>query len=173
MSRAARQKTGVILALVALALGISAGAAYGWANEETDTNNQGHEENNHGNKNKGGKHKGERPEQNVPPATPETPQTPATPTPATPAAPVTPQGTPTPQQPTTPESTPTPSGGGENESPESPVVAQQTPTAAPLAPVAERKELAQTGLNPGLIALLGAMCLGGGAFFLRRALARG
>ena len=53
------------------------------------------------------------------------------------------------------------------------MVAQQTPTAAPLAPVAERKELAQTGLDPGLIALLGAVCLGGGGFLFRRALARG
>ena len=69
MSRAtARQKTGVMFALVALVLGISAGAAYGWANEQpTDTNNQGHEQENEHHGNKGGKHKGNKPEENVPP----------------------------------------------------------------------------------------------------------
>lgn len=169
-----------MFALVALVLGISAGAAFGWANEQpTETNNQGyqHDRDNHGKK---GKHKGDRPKENVPPTvtTPETPQPPTPAAPAVPAAPVTPQGGPSqtpPEQPATPESGPTPGGGGQEESPPGSPVVAQTPTqpAAPLAPVAERKELAQTGLNPGLIALLGAMCLGGGAFFLRRALARG
>ena len=42
----------------------------------------------------------------------------------------------------------------------------------PLAPAAERKKLAETGLNPGLIAMLGVFLLGGGAFLFRRAFAR-
>ena len=57
--------------------------------------------------------------------------------------------------------------------PESPVVAQAPPEAgAPVSPAANRTELAKTGLDPALIALLGAMCLGGGALLFRRALAR-
>jgi LPXTG-motif cell wall-anchored protein len=52
-------------------------------------------------------------------------------------------------------------------------VAQAPPEQPALAPVAERKELAQTGLDPGLIALLGALCLAGGGLLFRRALARG
>jgi len=38
--------------------------------------------------------------------------------------------------------------------------------------VAQRSQLAKTGLDPALIALLGALCLGGGALLFRRALAR-
>ena len=57
--------------------------------------------------------------------------------------------------------------------PKSPVVAQAPPQAgAPTAAAAERNQLAKTGLDPGLIALLGAMCLGGGGLLFRRALAR-
>jgi LPXTG-motif cell wall-anchored protein len=57
--------------------------------------------------------------------------------------------------------------------PESPVVAQAPPEeGAPTSQAASRKELAKTGLDPGLIALLGAMCLGGGGLLFRRALAR-
>ena len=57
--------------------------------------------------------------------------------------------------------------------PESPVVAQAPPEeGAPTSPAAKRTELAKTGLDPALIALLGAMCLGGGALLFRRALAR-
>jgi LPXTG-motif cell wall-anchored protein len=50
----------------------------------------------------------------------------------------------------------------------------QAPTAesAPLAPVSEHRKLARTGLDPAVIALLGALCLGGGAFLFRRAMAR-
>jgi LPXTG-motif cell wall-anchored protein len=52
-------------------------------------------------------------------------------------------------------------------------VAQPPPQpGAPTVPVADRSELASTGLDPALIALLGAMCLGGGALLFRRALAR-
>jgi LPXTG-motif cell wall-anchored protein len=92
---------------------------------------------------------------------------------------VTSQGTPS--TPTTPEKVggpSTPGGnntgetGGPSETPQGPEVAQ-TPTQAPLAPVAERKELAKTGIDPGLIAMLGALCLVGGGLLFRRSLARG
>jgi LPXTG-motif cell wall-anchored protein len=85
-------------------------------------------------------------------------------------APVVSQGTtPAPEQPVTTESVPTKKGGV----PESPVVAQAAPGAgAPATPVAERSQLARTGLDPALIALLGALCLGGGGLLFRRALAR-
>ena len=57
--------------------------------------------------------------------------------------------------------------------PESPVVAQAPPQeGVATSPAANRKELAKTGLDPALIALLGAMCLGGGVLLFRRALAR-
>jgi LPXTG-motif cell wall-anchored protein len=56
--------------------------------------------------------------------------------------------------------------------PESPVVAQAPPGEGAPTPVASRKELAKTGLDPGLIALLGAMSLGVGGLLFRRALAR-
>jgi LPXTG-motif cell wall-anchored protein len=44
--------------------------------------------------------------------------------------------------------------------------------APPLAPVAERRQLASTGLNPALIAIAGMLCLVGGAFLFRRAVVR-
>ena len=57
--------------------------------------------------------------------------------------------------------------------PESPVVAQAPPqSGSETVPVAQRSQLAKTGLDPALIALLGALCLGGGALLFRRALAR-
>ena len=57
--------------------------------------------------------------------------------------------------------------------PDTPVVTQVPPQpGAPTVPVAERSELPNTGLDPALIALLGAMCVGGGALLFRRALAR-
>ena len=46
-------------------------------------------------------------------------------------------------------------------------------TASPtLAPVVEREQLAETGLDPALMALLGVLCLAGGALLFRRALTR-
>jgi hypothetical protein len=57
--------------------------------------------------------------------------------------------------------------------PDNPVVTQPPPQpGAPTVPVAERSELAETGLDPALIALHGALFLGGGALLFRRALAR-
>jgi hypothetical protein len=56
--------------------------------------------------------------------------------------------------------------------PESPVVAQAAPTGeAPAVAAAERQELARTGLDPALIGLLGALCVGAGGLLFRRALA--
>jgi LPXTG-motif cell wall-anchored protein len=157
-----RQKTGVIFALVALVLGVTAGAALGWANEEKGKE----KEKEHG-----------KPPPTVtvpPPQTTPTPPVQTTP-PAPPVAPppVTSQGSPPPTPPEQQVGVETrPSQRGESARP-GPVVAQQAPAAqAPLAPVAERKELAETGLNPGLIALLGAAFLGAGAFLFRRGLAR-
>ena len=164
MSRLALgQKSGVVAALAALVLGLTAAAALGWANEGNGNN----EEKEHGNK--------PPPTATVPPPTQTTTPPVIQPPPATPASPppVTSQTTPTPPEKVGGGSTP----GGNNESgpsetPQGPVVAE-TPTAAPLAPVAERKELAETGIDPGLIALLGALCLVGGALLFRRSLARG
>jgi hypothetical protein len=188
-----RRRTGVIFALVAFVLGVSAAAALGWAGGEPTGNNEGgkpsHEQDKEHGKNKGdngdkdkdhGKNNGDngdkdhgnKPpkdnEENAPPTvTPGTPQTPS--------APVTPQGAPTPPgpgQPVTPSSPP---------SEELPPSTEQPPTAAappsgekapPLAPAAERKKLASTGLDPALIALAGAFFLVGGGFLFRRALAR-
>ena len=58
--------------------------------------------------------------------------------------------------------------------PDNPVVAQAPPEEGGVrrTPAANRTELAKTGLDPALIALLGALCLGGGALLFRRALAR-
>ena len=167
MSRLAlRQKSGVVAAIAALVMGLTAAAALGWANEGNGNNDK---EKEHGNK--------PPPTATVPPPTQTTTTPPVTqPPPATPAAPppVTSQTTPTPPEKVGGGSTP----GGNNETggpsgkPQGPEVAE-TPTAAPLAPVAERKELAETGIDPGLIALLGALCLVGGALLFRRSLARG
>jgi hypothetical protein len=182
MSRSTiRQKTGVIVALVALVLGVTAANALGWANEQPTTGggeehggnkehgNKGghHNENGGGNENHGN-------ENNQPSESTPTPQTPAPQAPAsTPAPPVTGQAVPGTTTPPQQGVAGAPVEQGGQESPESPVVAQETPTAAPLAPVAERKALAQTGLDPELIALLGVLCLGGGVFLFRRALVRG
>jgi LPXTG-motif cell wall-anchored protein len=170
MSRLAlRQKSGVVAALAALVMGLTAAAALGWANE-----GNGNKDKEHGNK--------PPPTVTVPPPTQTTPPPVTQPPPVTPASPppATSQGTPS--TPTTPEKVgggSTPGGnkdtgetGGPSETPQGPEVAQ-TPTQAPLAPVAERKELAETGIDPGLIALLGALCLVGGVLLFRRSLARG
>ena len=45
-------------------------------------------------------------------------------------------------------------------------------TQTALAPVVERKQLASTGLDPVLMALLGALCLAGGGLLFRRAVVR-
>jgi LPXTG-motif cell wall-anchored protein len=133
----------------------------------------------HGGKDKShGKGKPEKPAEQPPPQKPpvETPQPPAAQGP-----PVTPQGAPaqTPEQPVSTEAlpgkTPESLAGGEEE--ESPVVAQGAPrngqATVSAAPAAEREELAQTGIDPELIALFGVLLLGGGALLFRRALARG
>ena len=164
-----RQKAGVIFALVALALGVMAGAALGWAGEEQPTGND------HGKKGHGEKPPPEEvtpPTETTPPPVVTTPQASVTPPGTTTAPPVTSQGTPpsTTTPPTTPQSPPTEQT---STPPTTPPTTGQPPTTSatpPLAPVAERKSLAETGLKPGLIALLGAVCLAGGGFLFRRAL---
>jgi hypothetical protein len=168
MSRSTFQrKAGLIFALAAFVLGVTAATALGWANEK---NNKGKD---HG--------KNETPPTvttpTPTPAPPEQPQqvptTPA-PTPAPPAAapaPVTPQSTPaqTPPQRVKEQG----EQKGEKQQQEQNVPAEVTPaTQTALAPVVERKQLARTGLDPVLMALLGAFCLAGGGLLFRRAVTR-
>jgi outer membrane biosynthesis protein TonB len=159
-----QKKAGLIFALAAFVLGVTAAAALGWENEE---NNKGKE---HGQE--------------------ETPPTVTTPTPApeqvTPAAPtVTTPTTPAqPQQVTPPPPTPAPAPSQPVESKGAPekksgakqeeknVPAEVAPSAQPtLAPAVERKQLARTGLDPVVMALLGVFCLAGGGLLFRRAMA--
>ena len=157
-----RGKAGLIFALAAFVLGLTAVTALGWQNEEKG----------HGNGNN-----------NQPPPTVTTP------TPSPPPVVVSPPG-PAAATPAAPQSTPaqTPSqpvkafgkkgkkkggrrrtqhGGGRSIPAKAPV----SRTVA-LAPAVERKELARTGLSPLLIALMGAFSLAGGALLFRRALVR-
>ncbi len=196
MSRATlRVEVGVVMAVATFAIGITATNAIAWPNEQPaptpqhgDKGDDKHKGDKDDDKHKGekgdDKHKGEKGddkhnggkgEQPKPqperPITPTGQQTP--PVPVTPAAPppVVPQGgpAPEPEQPVTSETVPP----DQPTVPDSPVVTQAPPQpGAPAVPVAERSELAKTGLDPALIALLGAMCLGGGVVLFRRAVAR-
>jgi hypothetical protein len=91
---------------------------------------------------------------------------------APPAPPIAAQGAPSSGQPVGTEAIP---GEGEELAGEEGLGGSET-TAAGEAPklkaVAERKRLASTGLDPGLIAVLGAVSLIGGALLFRRSLAR-
>jgi LPXTG-motif cell wall-anchored protein len=177
MSRATLPvKVGVAMAVAAFAIGLTAANAIAWPNEQpAPTQQHGDKDNNKHKGDKGEEEnegKGEKPPQPEQPTPPTGQQTPPAP-PATPAAPppVTSQGGPPPvpeQPPVTTENVPK-----QPTVPENPVITQAPPQpGAPAVPVAERRELAKTGLDPALIALLGAMCLGGGALLFRRALAR-
>jgi LPXTG-motif cell wall-anchored protein len=181
MSRSStRQRTGAILAVVAFVLGVTAAAAVGWGGEQQG--GQGH----------GKKHEKEYPpkvqEKQYPPAkTPPTeekkppptekkpPPTATTPPPVTTTPPPT---TSTPPPTVTTESGPPPTTPAKppTTTPTPPTTTAKTPTtpkaAPPLAPVAERKELASTGINPGLIAFAGVLSLIGGGLLFRRALTR-
>jgi outer membrane biosynthesis protein TonB len=162
-----QKKAGLIFALAAFVLGVTAAAALGWENEE---NNKGKE----------------HPKQETPPTvttpTPAPPQqqvtTPPAPAPtpapaAAPApAPAAPQGAPTqaPSQPVESKGAPEQKVGAEQE--EQNVPAEVAPSAQPtLAPAVERKQLARTGLDPVVMALLGVFCLAGGGLLFRRAMA--
>jgi len=165
MSRSTfRKKAGLIFALAAFVLGVTAATALGWANE----NNKGK---NHG--------KNEKPpptattpapppaQQVTPPAAP-----PAPPAAAPAPAPVVPQGTPakTPSEQVKAKGSPKQKGAQKQSQT---IPAEVTPsTETQLAPVVERKQLARTGLDPVLMALLGAFCLAGGGLLFRRAMAR-
>lgn len=175
-------KAGVVMALAAFVIGITAASALGWGSsgEQQDKppattpkdkdKDKGHKDDDDDKEEgKGGNDK-PKPQ----PTTPQSQPGPTvTPPAATPPAPVVSQGVPTPapapDQPVDTETLPPEQGGG----PESPVVAQAPPEAgAAASPAASRTELAKTGLDPALIALLGAFCLGGGGLLFRRALAR-
>ena len=178
MSRATLPvKIGVVMAVAAFAVGITAANAIAWPNEQppptkppsTGTNKDkgDHEEEGKGEKPK------PQPQPPTPPAGQPTPPAPAVTPPAAPTpAPVVSQGAPTPA----PARAAGQHGGRAAQQgavPESPVVAQAPPqSGSETVPVAQRSQLAKTGLDPALIALLGALCLGGGALLFRRALAR-
>jgi len=169
------------MALAAFVIGITAANAMAWGTGgETDKpstpkhqdkdKNKGHDDDDD-DEGKGG-HEKPKPQPKppvTPPAGQPSPPGPATVPPAAPApAPVVSLGAPPP--PPAQNGTVPPEQGGV---PDNPVVAQAPPEAgAPVSPAAERQELAKTGLDPALIALLGAACLGGGALMFRRALAR-
>jgi hypothetical protein len=163
-----QKKAGLIFAVAAFVLGVTAATALGWANEK---NNKGKE---HG--------KNETPPTvtTPTPAPPQQPQqvptTPA-PTPAPPAGvpPAPPVGAQTPPEQVTARGAPKQKhkGGGAKQQREQNVPAEVTPgTQTTLAPVVERKQLARTGLDPILMALLGAFCLAGGGLLFRRAVVR-
>jgi outer membrane biosynthesis protein TonB len=162
-----QKKAGLIFALAAFVLGVTAAAALGWENEE---NNKGKE---HG--------KEETPPTVTTPTTPAPPEqvTPVAPTVTTPTAPAQPQQVtppppapaPAPSQPVESKGAPERKGGAKQE--EKNVPAEVAPSAQPtLAPAVERKQLARTGLDPVVMALLGVFCLAGGGLLFRRAMAR-
>jgi outer membrane biosynthesis protein TonB len=161
MSRSTFQKkAGLIFALAAFVLGVTAVTALGWANEE----NQGKE---HGKKET-------PPTVTIPtPAPPQqVPTTPA-PTPAPPAVAPAPQAAPAPVEQVKAKRAPKRKGAERKQQQNAPEQAEVTPAAqTTLAPAVERKQLARTGLDPVLMALLGALCLAGGGLLFRRAVAR-
>jgi LPXTG-motif cell wall-anchored protein len=174
-------KAGVVMALAAFVIGISAANAMAWFDQPTTPTHQdkdkgkGHNDKGDNDEDEGKGHN-EKPKPQPKPETPAGQPTPpaSAPPAAVPPAPVVSQGTPpapgapgTPEQPVQTKTVPPEQGGV----PQSPVVAQAPPS-QPAAPAAEREQLAKTGLDPGLIALLGALCLGGGGLLFRRALAR-
>lgn len=174
-------KAGVVMALAAFVIGITAANAMAWPGGEPvpapttpqhgkdKDKDKGHKDDDDQDEGKGGH---EKPKPQPQPTTPQSqPSPPVTPPAETPPAPVVSQGAPAPppEQPIETEAVPPEQGGV----PESPVVAQAPPAEeAATSPAANRSELAKTGLDPALIALLGAMCLGGGTLLFRRALAR-
>jgi outer membrane biosynthesis protein TonB len=160
-----QKKAGLIFALAAFVLGVTAAAALGWENEEN---------------NKGKEHGKEETPPTVTTPTPAPEQvTPAAPTVTTPTTPAQPQQVtppppapaPAPSQPVESKGAPERKGGAKQE--EKNVPAEVAPSAQPtLAPAVERKQLARTGLDPVVMALLGVFCLAGGGLLFRRAMAR-
>jgi outer membrane biosynthesis protein TonB len=161
MSRSTFQgKAGLIFALVAFVLGLTAATALGWENENE---NQG----------KGGKK--ETPPTVTTPAAPTTPPVATTPAPApTPpaAAPAPAPAPPTSEQVTVKRAPKPKRAKRKQERAARNVPTAVTPSAPTLAPAVERKQLARTGLDPALMALLGLFCLAGGGLLFRRAMAR-
>jgi uncharacterized protein HemX len=180
MSRATlRQKRGqlaVVFAVVVFALGMTAAVAFGWENEQPKEHGKNEQEQGkeHGNKGeKNNEHK-QKNEQEQVPTTPTTPVGPTTPAQAVPTTPPTPAQAPSPAPtPVGAQGAPERQTSEQKPSAAEKQVAQAPTTAAPsLAPVAEQKKLARTGLDPALIALLGVLALGGGVLLFRRAITR-
>jgi hypothetical protein len=177
-------KAGVVMALAAFVIGITAASAMAWPSggetdkppaetPKQDKDKEGKGEKDDEDRDKGGHQKPQpqpKPPEVTPPSGAEVPPAPAAP--AGPPAPVTAQEAPpaptAPEQPVEVQAPPAEEEGV----PQSPIVAQAAPTeAAPAAAAAERQELARTGLDPALIGLLGALCVGAGGLLFRRALA--
>jgi hypothetical protein len=174
MSRLTLQhKAGLVFALTALVVGLSSSAALGWANER-EHGNKG----DHGHKNKPGQ---------PGPTGPSTP--PVAPKPLPPPQLAPPAG-PAPAPQVVPTQTPAPvkalgkkerkaakrrAGGGQAPVSGRKVLAEAgAPETVAIAPTSETGggELASTGLDPLLLALLGVFCVAGGGFLFRRGLAR-
>jgi LPXTG-motif cell wall-anchored protein len=169
-----RHRAGLILTLVAFMLGATAATALGWENETNKGRDHGKNEGkDHGKKNE------KPPTVTVPKPTKQPPPPPPTPPglappPAAAApAPVVPLATPTPTTPNV-KAKGGPGGGkgGGKGGVNTPAEVAPATSSPALAPAVEREQLAETGLNPALMALLGALCLGGGALLFRRALTR-
>jgi hypothetical protein len=178
-----RHRIGLIFAAVIFVLGLTAAPAPGWETQPTDKGEKqegrdhgGKKDRDHGDKQRE-EEKGEKEEegedkqgqpQQPTVTTPVQPAQPAQPAPVAPlAAPSQPAAPGAPSQPPAPpEAREAPARG--------PILAQEAPPeqGAAIAPVSERRKLARTGLDPALIALLGAFSLAGGIFLFRRALAR-
>jgi hypothetical protein len=158
MSRSTFQKkAGVILALAAFVLGVTAATAFGWENEKQ-------------------KGKGHGKKETPPTVTTPTPAqevtTPA-PTPAPAATAPAPQAAPTPAPVEHVQTNAVPKRKGAERKAARNVPAEVTPASeTTLAPAVERKQLARTGLDPIVMALLGMFCLAGGGLLFRRAIAR-
>src|SRR6266480_1669793 len=181
MSRPAfRQTAGVVLAVVALLLGITAAAALGWEQGKGDGHAHGKKEDTSGTDT--GKKPTEttptkKPTETTPSKTETTPPptqtTPPTVTTLAPPPTVTTTATTPPETVTTqlrpPKRTspPTETTTTGKTPPSETTTTGKTP---PIRQVAKRKKLAATGLSPVLMVLLGTGLLGGGGFLLRRSL---
>lgn len=195
-----RYRAGAIFAVVVFVLGVTAAVAAGWetsggTNDKVAHEGKGKDDNggkdngkgesrDNGDKDRadkdGDKDKGDRDKDNGDKEKSkgkedrdeddEDKDEPTVTTPSAPGVPTTVQTTPSsPTTPLTPSATPP----GNPASPEEPVLAEEPTGEEPeLTTAAKRKKLAETGLDPALIAVLGALFVGGGALLFRRAFAR-
>jgi len=194
-----RYRAGAIFAVVVFVLGVTAAVAAGWSTSG-DTNDKvahegkgkegdGRDDNDKGRSKDNGDREGKKKDnedkdhgdkekskgkedQDTDNEDNESKDQPAVTTPSAPGAPITVQTTPSsPTTPLTPSSTPSTTPGSPA-LPGEPVVAKTPGEETELTPAAKRKKLAETGLDPALIAVLGMMLVGGGVLLFRRAFAR-